>query len=195
MEQIRIHGRGGQGSVTLAHLLAEAAFEQDEWAQAFPAFGVERRGAPVEAFARIDDEKITDRSQVTEPTYVIVQDPTLIEFVDITDGLVDDGTVVINSAKTPTELGLDTEATVVTVPATEIAREYLGRPIMNTSLLGAFAGATGVLEIESIETVTVASFGGEIGRKNAAAAEAAYRKVQHADEQKPADRKTEVEPV
>lgn len=177
MEQIRIHGRGGQGSVTLAHLIAEAAFEQGEWAQAFPAFGVERRGAPVEAFARIDDTEITDRSQVNEPTSVIVQDPTLLEFVSVTDGLVDDGTVVVNSAQDPETLGLETAAEVITVDATAIAREHLGRPIMNTSLLGAFAGATGILEIDSIEPVTVSTFGGEIGRKNAAAADAAFQEV------------------
>lgn len=177
MEQIRIHGRGGQGSVTLAHLIAEAAFEQDEWAQAFPAFGVERRGAPVEAFARIDDQKITDRSQVNEPTYVLVQDPTLVDIVDITDGLVSGGMVVVNSTADPADLSIPTDETVVTVDATGIAREYLGRPIMNTSLLGAFAGATGVLEIDSIESVTVSTFGGDIGQKNAAAADAAFQEV------------------
>lgn len=177
MEQIRIHGRGGQGSVTLAHLIAEAAFEQGEWSQAFPAFGVERRGAPVEAFARIDDQKITDRSQVNEPTCVIVQDPTLLEFVDVSVGLVDEGAIVVNSANRPAELGIDSNAQVVTVDATGIAREHLGRPIMNTALLGAFAGTTGLLDIDSIETVTISSFGGDVGRKNANAADAAYREV------------------
>ena len=177
MEQIRIHGRGGQGSVTLAHLIAEAAFEQGDWAQAFPAFGVERRGAPVEAFARIDAEKITDRSQVNEPTYVLVQDPTLVDIVDVAEGLIEGGTVVVNSTAEPAELSIPTDERIVTVDATGIAREHLGRPIMNTSLLGAFAGATGVLDIESIETVTVSTFGGDIGRKNAAAADAAFQEV------------------
>lgn len=178
MEQIRIHGRGGQGSVTLAHLIAEAAFEQGDWAQAFPAFGVERRGAPVEAFARLAEEKITDRSQVSEPTYVIVQDPTLIDFVDVADGLADDGCIVVNSPTAPSALSVEAPGTVVTVDATEIARTYLDRPIMNTALLGAFAGATDVLEIDSIESVTRSTFGGEIGRKNVASAAAAYQEVQ-----------------
>lgn len=173
MKQIRIHGRGGQGSVTLAHLIAEAAFEQGAWAQAFPAFGVERRGAPVEAFARIDDEKITDRSQVTDPTYVIVQDPTLVEIVDVAEGIEDAGTVLVNSANPPETLSIGTPATVVTVDATGIAREHLGRPIANTALLGAFAGATGVLDLDSIETATIDTFGEEIGRRNAEAAAAA----------------------
>lgn len=177
LEQIRIHGRGGQGSVTLAHLIAEAAFEQGEWSQAFPAFGVERRGAPVEAFARIDEEKITDRSQVNEPTYVIVQDPTLLEFVDVVDGLLEGGMAIVNSARPAAELELETDATIVTVDATSIAREYLGRPIMNTSLLGAFAGATGLLELQSVETATISSFGGDIGQMNADAAAAAFETV------------------
>lgn len=180
MNQIRIHGRGGQGSVTLAHLIAEAAFEQGQWAQAFPAFGVERRGAPVEAFARVDDNEITDRSQVRAPTHVIVQDPTLIEFVDVLEGLVDDGTLIINSARDPVELSLETEATVIAIDATEIAKVHLGEPIMNTALLGAFAGATDVLDLNSVDQVTRTSFGGEIGRKNAAAADDAFQEVQPA---------------
>lgn len=178
MDQIRIHGRGGQGSVTLAHLIAEAAFKQGKWAQAFPAFGVERRGAPVEAFARIDDEEITDRSQIREPTHVIVQDSTLIEFVDVNEGLVDEGLLVVNSAKDPSALPLTWDGRIITVDATEIAREYLGQPIMNTALLGAFASATDILEIGNVEEVTISTFGGEIGRKNAAAADAAFQEVQ-----------------
>lgn len=178
MDQIRIHGRGGQGSVTLAHLIAEAAFERGAWAQAFPAYGVERRGAPVEAYARIDDEQITDRSQVNEPTDVIVQDPTLLEFVDVTEGLMEDGLIIVNSAKDPEAVGLDTNAHVVTVDATGIAREYLGEPIMNTALLGAFAGTTGVLDSDSIATATIDSFGDEIGRQNAMAADAAMEEVE-----------------
>lgn len=178
MNQIRIHGRGGQGSVTLAHLIAEAAFDQGRWAQAFPAFGVERRGAPVEAFSRVDDEEITDRSQVREPTHVIVQDPTLIEFVDVIRGLVDDGTLVINSAKDPSAVSVETAGTVITVDATGIAREHLGQPIMNTALLGAFAGATDILELDSVERVTLSTFSDEVGRKNVAAVDAAFREVQ-----------------
>jgi pyruvate ferredoxin oxidoreductase gamma subunit len=177
MEQIRIHGRGGQGSVTLAHLIAEAAFEEGQWAQAFPAFGVERRGAPVEAFARIDDEEITDRSQVAAPTSVIVQDPTLVDIVDVAEGVGPDGTILVNSAKPSSALSVETDATVLSVDATDIAMEYLGRPIMNTALLGAFAGATDLLAADSIESVTTATFGGEIGRKNAAAADAALQEV------------------
>ena len=177
MEEIRVHGRGGQGSVTLAHLIAEAAYEEGKWAQAFPAFGVERRGAPVEAFARIGTERITDRSQVHHPTHVVVQDATLLEFVNVTEGLADDGVIVVNTPKEPEKVALDTDATVLTVGATEIAMEHLGRPIMNTALLGAFAGATDVLGRESIGSVISSTFEGEIGTMNVGAADAAFAEV------------------
>ncbi|MFW5949882.1 MAG: pyruvate ferredoxin oxidoreductase subunit gamma [archaeon] len=177
MDEIRIHGRGGQGSVTLAQLLAQAAHEEGTWAQAFPAFGVERRGAPVEAFARFDDAKITDRSQVDEPDYVIVQDTSLLEYVDVTDGLDEKGLVLVNTDKNPEDLAIETESEIVTVDATEIALEHLGRPIMNTALLGAFAGATGLLGQESLEAVITRKFSGEIGEQNVAATNDAYTEV------------------
>jgi len=161
----------------LAHLIAEAAYEEDKWAQAFPSFGVERRGAPVEAFARIDDEQITDRSQVDEPDYVIVQDPSLIEFVDVSRGVADDGTIIVNTADDPENLDVDTDAQVVTVDATNIALEHLGKPIMNTALMGAFASATGVLQKESMESVIMSEFPGEIGEQNVAATTDAYAEV------------------
>ena len=177
MQQIRIHGRGGQGSVTLGHLIAEAAFHEGKWSQAFPQFGVERRGAPVEAFARIDEEKITDRSHVYEPGYVIVQDPSLIEFVDVCEGLKSDGILIVNSADDPAKLDFDTDAEVVTVDATEIALEHLNRPIMNTALLGAFASASGAIQLDSIEEVIMEEFPGEIGEMNVAASSEAYEVV------------------
>lgn len=177
MNQIRIHGRGGQGSVTLAHLIAEAAFEEGKWAQAFPAFGVERRGAPVEAFARIDDDRITDRSQVDQPDAVLVQDPSLLEFVPVLDGLPPAGTLVVNTGSDPADLPLATDAAVVTVDATSIALEHLGEPIMNTALLGAFARATGLLEEESVAAVIRAEFPGERGEQNVRASTQAYREV------------------
>lgn len=158
-------------------MIAEAVFEEGEWSQAFPQFGVERRGAPVQAFTRIDDEKIGDRSHVYEPDFVIVQDPSLIEFVDVTEGLEAEGMLLINSSKDPSEFDLDTEAEIVTIDATNIALEYLGLPIMNTSLLGAFASISGLMELESIEDVIMSEFPGEIGEKNVAASTAAYQEV------------------
>jgi pyruvate ferredoxin oxidoreductase gamma subunit len=106
MKEIRIHGRGGQGSVTAAELLAIAAFEDGLYSQAFPAFGVERRGAPVMAFVRLSDHTIRLRSQVYDPDYVIVQDATLIETVDVAGGLKADGTIIINTEHNPEDLHL-----------------------------------------------------------------------------------------
>lgn len=177
MEEIRIHGRGGQGSVTMAQMLAQAAFEGGKYAQGFPAYGVERRGAPIQAFARIDDQKITDRSQVDTPDYVIVQDSTLIGLVDVLEGLEEGGMVLVNSECEPEELGLDTKEEVMTVDATGIALEHLGKPIMNTALLGAFAGATGLINMEDLGKVIKKKFPGDIGEKNVASAEGAFERV------------------
>ncbi|MFB6266273.1 MAG: pyruvate ferredoxin oxidoreductase subunit gamma [Halodesulfurarchaeum sp.] len=177
MEQIRIHGRGGQGSVTLAHLVAEAAHEEGYWAQAFPAFGVERRGAPIQAFARIDEQRITDRSHVAEPDHVIVQDDTLLDFVEVTDGLDEDGTILVNSTDDPDVLTIETEAAVETVDATDIALEHLGQPIMNTALLGAYARLTEALTREAVESVITAKWPGETGEQNVAASTDAFEEV------------------
>lgn len=177
MKEIRIHGRGGQGSVTMAHMLAQSAFEDGKWVQGFPSFGVERLGAPVKAFTRIDEEKITDRSQVYSPDYVIVQDPTLVKVVNVLSGLKKDGMILLNTAYKAGELNLETEAKVLTVDATSIALEHLGRPIMNTALMGAFSGATGLIEKESIIKVVKERFPGEIGDKNVSAVIAAFKEV------------------
>jgi len=177
MIEIRLHGRGGQGSVTAAELLAVAAFDDGREAQAFPAFGVERRGAPVTAFCRMSDKPIRVRTQIYAPDYVIVQDPTLMESVDVLAGIKDGGTVLINSERKPEELKLKTTARVVSVPATQIAIEELGRPIMNTVLLGAFAGVSGMISFEAIERSIRHRFRGELGEKNIKAARRAYELV------------------
>lgn len=166
--------------MTLAHLIAEAAFEEGKWAQAFPAFGVERRGAPVEAFARVDDTRITDRSHIDRPDTVLVQDPSLLEFVTVTAGLPAEGTLVVNTESPPDELPVSTDASVVTVDATDIALEHLGEPIMNTALLGAFARATGLLDAESVAAVIREEFTGEQGDQNVRASQHAYEEVQPA---------------
>ncbi|QCC52755.1 pyruvate ferredoxin oxidoreductase subunit gamma [Halapricum salinum] len=177
MYAIRIHGRGGQGTVTLAQLLAQAGHEEGIWTQATPSFGVERRGAPVEAYVRYSDEKITERSHVEQPDCVIVQDTSLLEYVDVTEGLEDDGILLVNTDADPAAVDVDTDADVITVDATEIALENLGRPIMNTALLGAFAGATDKLSTGSLESVITRKFAGEVGRKNVAATTDAYTEV------------------
>ncbi|TGC07250.1 pyruvate ferredoxin oxidoreductase subunit gamma [Methanolobus halotolerans] len=175
MKEIRIHGRGGQGSVTAAELLAVAAFADNKFSQAFPAFGVERRGAPVQAFTRISDAPIRLRSQVYKPDYVIVQDPTLLEVVDVASGLKDDGILIINSDFDPDTFKIDTKARVMTVNATKIALDIIGRPIVNTILLGAFAGATGDIRPESIMEAVRERFPGKVGDRNAEAIMEAYK--------------------
>ncbi|KXA95114.1 pyruvate ferredoxin oxidoreductase [candidate division MSBL1 archaeon SCGC-AAA259E19] len=178
MKEIRIHGRGGQGSVTMAQMLAQAAFADGKWSQGFPSFGVERLGAPVQAFTRIDDTKITDRSQVDTPDYVIVQDPSLIGLVDVLKGLHEEGRILMNSTASPEDVDLETDNEIITVDATNIALEHLGRPIMNTALMGAFSGATGLIKKESIIKVVKRKFPGEIGDKNVGAINDAFERVE-----------------
>jgi len=174
VKEIRIHGRGGQGSVTAAELLAVAAFEDGKYSQAFPAFGVERRGAPVQAFTRISDSPIRLRSQIYEPDYVIVLDPTLLEVVEVASGTKSGGIILINSEFPPDKFKLDTKAKIMTVDATKIALDVIGRPIVNTVLLGAFAGATGEINLESIKDAVKKRFPGKVGENNAAAIQKAY---------------------
>jgi pyruvate ferredoxin oxidoreductase gamma subunit len=184
MFQIRIHGRGGQGVVTAAEMLSLAAFAEGRHAQAFPSFGSERMGAPVVAFARIADKEIRVREPIMAPDGLIIQDPTLLHQVDVFSGLVPDGYILINSSRTFGELGLSDLCEhfrverLLTVPATEIAREYVGRPMANAALLGGFAGLSGVLSIDSVTAAIREKFAGKVGDGNVNAAEAAYRYVQ-----------------
>lgn len=183
MFQVRIHGRGGQGAVTAAEMLSVAAFVEGRHAQAFPSFGSERTGAPVVSFCRIDEAPIRNREPISRPDALIVQDPTLLHQVDVFGGLVADGCVLINSGKDPEELGLADlvgrirRERLLTVPATEIAREHLGRPLPNAVLLGAFAAFTGVISLESVLAAIRRRFEGPIGDRNAAGASAAYEYV------------------
>jgi len=186
VKEVRIHGRGGQGSVTAAELLAVAAFEDGKYSQAFPFFGVERRGAPVTAFTRLSEKKIRLRSQIYEPDYVIVQDATLVSAVDVIAGLKPNGIVIVNSEKSAEDIGLDAGIDVRTIDATGIALEIIGRPIVNTTLLGAFAGATGEISLESIKQSVLARFPGKVGELNVKAAEKAYELMTHT---KPTPRK------
>ena len=176
MRELRIHGRGGQGSVTAAELIAVAAFESGVYSQAFPAFGVERRGAPVQAFVRFSDHMIRLRSQVYEPDYILVQDSTLIRDVDVFSGMKEGGIAIIN-----TERELDSEVPagvkVITLDATSIALEVLGLPITNTTLMGAFAAATGEIEFQALEHALSGRFSGELADKNIKAARRAFDQI------------------
>jgi pyruvate ferredoxin oxidoreductase gamma subunit len=181
MYQVRIHGRGGQGVVTAAELLSIAAFGEGRHAQAFPTFGSERTGAPVVAFCRIDERPIRAREPIAEPDALIVQDPTLLHQVDLLAGLVPRGLVLLNTSRAPVELGLDElehRFRLVTVPATDIARTHVGRPLPNAVLLGAFAALTGVVSLASVEAAILQKFSGEVGQRNVKAARVAFEQLE-----------------
>lgn len=154
MIEIRFHGRGGQGAVIASKVLAAAAFKEGEYVQAFPSFGVERRGAPVMAFSRISDKPIKIRCQIYEPDHIVVLDPTLLEAVDVTVGLKEGGWVIINSGREPESFNLPKGFRVATVDANSIAIKHkLGpksAPIVNTAILGAFAKATRIVSLEAL---------------------------------------------
>ena len=180
MFQVRIHGRGGQGVVTAAEMLSIAAFEEDKHSQAVPSFGSERMGAPVVAYVRIDDREIELREPVLEPDLLIVQDPTLFSAIDVFAGMKSDGFLLINSSRSVDELGIGDAAHalppahVATVPATDLALEYLKRPTPNTVLLGALTALTDVIRLDSVKKAIVHKFPGKVGELNVAAAQAAY---------------------
>jgi pyruvate ferredoxin oxidoreductase gamma subunit len=173
MFQVRIHGRGGQGVVTAAELLSVAAFLDGAHAQAFPSFGSERTGAPVVAFCRVDDGEIRVREPIVAPDALIVQDPTLLHQVDVFGGLRPGGVVLLNSTREPDELGVG-DKNVLCVPATELARTHLGRPLPNAALLGAFAAATGVVTLPSVCAAIRERFAAKPAEGNVAAALTAF---------------------
>lgn len=180
MFRVRIHGRGGQGVVSAAEILSVAAFSEGNYAQAFPSFGSERMGAPIMAFCRIDNREIRLREPVMEPDALIIQDPTLLHHVDLFSGLTASGFVLINTARSLEVLGIEDLTSksprriVLTVPATDIAHEFTGRPLPNAALLGGFAAMTGQLSIASVQSAIRSKFSGRVGDTNAAAALSAH---------------------
>ena len=175
MLELRFHGRGGQGAVTSAELLALAAIAQGKYAQAFPSFGPERRGAPVVAFARIDDEPIRLRMAVQKPDITIVLDPSILRIVDTSEGLAEGGIQVVNSGRTIPELKEEfkLKGKLVTVNANRIAVEEIGRPITNTTMLGALLRATNLVETEMLVKEVQNRFG-RIAEGNIKALRRAY---------------------
>jgi pyruvate ferredoxin oxidoreductase gamma subunit len=165
--QVRIHGRGGQGVVTAAELLSVAAFDDGRHAQAFPVFGSERTGAPVMAFCRIDDKPIRTREPVLVPDALVIQDPTLLPSLDLSAPL-----VVVNTTG-----AVDTSGRLVTIPASAIAREHLGRPLPGAPLLAALAAASGIVSLEALIAAIEERFPAAIARGNVNAARAAYAEV------------------
>lgn len=178
MFETRIHGRGGQGVVTSAELLSVAAFLDGRHAQAFPSFGSERTGAPVVSFCRIDDHAIRTREPIITPDALIIVDPTLLHHVDVFAGLKVGAHVLINSSRSADELGIaDLEESlrivVSVVPATELAREFLGRPLPNAALLGAYAVLTAAVTPDCVVQAIRQRFSGEVAEANVLAAQAA----------------------
>ena len=185
MFQIRIHGRGGQGVVTAAEMLSVAAFLEGRHAQAFPSFGSERTGAPVVAYCRLDDREIRLREPINEPDAIIIQDPTLLNQVDVFGGLRPQGYILINTTRSFEALGLGDFVKgfppdrLHTVPATEIAMKRVGRPLPNAALLGAFAAATGLISLESVGKAIREKFPTKIAEANILAATDAFKHVRH----------------
>jgi pyruvate ferredoxin oxidoreductase gamma subunit len=160
--EIRWHGRGGQGAVTAGKVLAEAALDNERYFQAFPEYGPERMGAPIRAFTRISDQPIHLHCQIENPDVVVVLDSTLLSTVDVTEGLRDDGILLVNTPAPPQKVRdqLDHRTgRVFTVDASHIAIETLGREITNTPMLGALAQATGLFEVASIQEQVRSRFG------------------------------------
>lgn len=150
MIEIRIHGRGGQGNVVAAYLLATAAIDEGRFGQAFPAFGAERRGAPVVAFVRIAGRRLHRHNQVLHPAFLIVQDQALLHVPGVLDGLQPGGRVLVNSSSDSQNLSKQHGQTLFALPADALSKEYLGRPLPNTALLAAFLALTEVLPGEAL---------------------------------------------
>ncbi len=172
MIEIRLHGRGGQGAVTASEVLAIAAFKDGKFSQAFPSFGPERTGAPIEAYCRVDDRLINLRTHVYEPDILLVLDSSLLKTIDITKGLKKDSMIIINSGE-KLDLGYKTYY----VDATKIAIDVLGRPIVNTAMLGAFAKAANLVSLSNIEEALKEKFSGPVLEKNLIAIKRAYAEV------------------
>jgi pyruvate ferredoxin oxidoreductase gamma subunit len=183
MFQVRIHGRGGQGVVTGAEMMSIAAFLGGRHAQAFPSFGSERTGAPVGAFCRMDEREIRLREPIMQPDAIIIQDPTLLHQVDVFSGLKKDGYILINTSRSFTELGLGEFVKafkpehLLTVPASELAMNHVGRAVPNVPLLGAFAALCGLISLEAVQSAIDQKFKGAVALGNKAAAEQAYNTV------------------
>ncbi len=165
LTEVRWHGRGGQGVVTAGKLLAEIAMSSGRYFQAFPDYGPERMGAPIRAFTRLSPRPIRIHAQIESPDIVVVLDPTLLETVPVTDGLGEEGTLLVNTTMSPEQVRETTgfrTGKVYTVDASHIAIEEIGREITNTPMLGAFARATGLFPVEEMTAELRAWFGSKL---------------------------------
>ncbi|HDS08583.1 MAG TPA: pyruvate synthase [Firmicutes bacterium] len=184
--EVRWHGRGGQGAKTASQLLAEAAILDGKYIQAFPEFGPEREGAPIRAFTRISKDPIKLHTGVTNPGIVVVIDPTLLKSANVTDGMPDDGVLVVNTTETPAEIRKKInykKGKVYTVDATSISLKVLGRDMPNTPMIGALLSAVELVSIENIKKKIEETFLKKLGSKvvdqNFQALESAYKEVKN----------------
>jgi len=181
--EIRWHGRGGQGVKTAAEILAEAAITDGKYVQSFPEYGPERMGAPVLAYNRLSDERIDLHSNVYAPDHVVVLDPTLLDSTNVAEGLRKEGTLLVNTNMPPDQVRKKTgfSGRILTVDASKIAKEEIGRPIANTTCLGAFVKASGITNLENVKHSIRTHLGSKLDEKvvqaNMRALERAYREV------------------
>ena len=178
VKELRFHGRGGQGAVLAAKMVASAAAIEGKYVASFPMYGFERRGMPVVAFTRFDDEPIREKSQIYTPDCLLVIDPTLLELDGLFDGLKPGGVLILNSRLPNPQRQSDNLELAGTVNATSIAMQELGRNIPNTCLVGALAAATGWLQLDSVLQGLTEYFDGEILEKNIRNATRGYREVE-----------------
>ena len=180
LREFRWHGRGGQGAWTASELLARAAIHEGKYIQSFPEFGPERMGAPVKAYTRISDEPIRLHCAVYNPSLSIVMDPTLLATVKVTEGLDENGILIINSPKDPKNMKEELKmkkGKLWTVSGTEIALRILGRAITNTAMLGVVARATGIVKMESIEKAVRERFPEPLAEKNIGVIKEAFQEA------------------
>ncbi|MBP7216352.1 MAG: 2-oxoacid:acceptor oxidoreductase family protein [Candidatus Omnitrophica bacterium] len=177
MKEIRIHARAGQGAITTAALLGYAYFQRGMYPYAFPNFGAARMGAPMNAFLRVDAQPVRLRSQIYEPDYVLIVDPTLMRGFNCFAGLQDSGIVILNQKETEGLPKVKAKQKLFALPANEIAMKYIGRPLGNTTLIGAFAAATGDFDLDVLIGVIKQRFAGKIQQGNIDAAKAGFEFV------------------
>ena len=181
MEETRFHGRGGQGAVSASNILANAAFLEGRYVQSFLLIGAERRGAPVQAYTRIDDKPIRNRSQIYSPDYAIVLDSALVDMIDVAGGIKAGGMILVNSDRAPDDFKFGSGIRTVVMDLNPIAIAHgLGKPIapiVNTAILGAFAGVSGAVGLEALLTA-IRDMAPAKPDENALAAEEAYREAQ-----------------
>lgn len=177
IKEIRVHGRGGQGAVTTSQVIAISAFHDGKYSQAFPSFGVERRGAPVQSFSRISDKKINVRQQVYNPDYVIVLDPSLLDVTDVSSGIKKNGLIIVNTDKD--NVDIETSAEIKILDVTKVALDVIGKPFVNIASLGGFSALTDEISLESLKTAVDENFKGKekIAEINKKAAQKVYDMV------------------